>query len=176
MRRSPIRARRPRRARMRSRPETRRDGYEVTARGTTTRGDRLWTKAPAPASLTGWPGRSSPSPPRIRCGSPSTGLQPPAKPRWPTSSRCSFAPGAAKSSAPRPKASTCPGTALPARRILTRNELSRLLRLRRAPPGPARSAGPGRRPAVPARGLRRRHRHRCVPAGHDGPCRGGAAP
>jgi uridine kinase len=47
--------------------------------------------------------------PRIHCGWPSTGLPPPARPRWPTSSRCSFAPGAGRLSAPRPKASTCPG-------------------------------------------------------------------
>src|ERR1035438_8287140 len=49
-------------------------------------------------------------------------------------------------------------------------------RLRPAPPGPARSAGPGRRPAVPARGLRLRHGHRSVPAGDDGPRGRGAAP
>jgi len=52
-----------------------------------------------------------------------------------------------------------------------RRLLSRQLRLRRAAPGPARSAGPGRRPKVPAGGLRHRHGHRTVPAGHDGTCR-----
>ena len=35
--------------------------------------------------------------------------------------------------------------------------------------GPARPAGPGRRPAVPARGLRPRHGHGRVRADHDGP-------
>ena len=50
-----------------------------------------WTTAPATSSLVGWPRRSSPSRPRTRRGSPSTGRPPPARPRWPTSSPSSCA-------------------------------------------------------------------------------------
>ena len=64
-----------------------------------------------------------------------------------------------------------PGTALSARRVLGRRLLLRHLRLRRAEPGSARSARPGRRPTLPTRGLRPRHGHRAVPAGHDCPRR-----
>jgi hypothetical protein len=74
-----------------SRADTRRDGYgQFDAASRHGEGDGLWTKAPAGSSLAGWPWRSSPPRPRTRCGSPSTGLLPWGRPRWPTNSHCSL--------------------------------------------------------------------------------------
>lgn len=58
--------------------------------------------------------------------------------------------------------------ALSARRGFARGLLSRQLRLRRAAPGPARSARPGWRSKVPVGGLRPRLRQSAVATGHNG--------